>query len=162
MLPAYLFLNICKKGAWWRFRKTKICKLLYGIKVSCCVLGLHFSIHVQHWKLLLALSLYCTYVTNGIFHKFLWFMGHVVQHMGKLNVRTMFSTIFIILMMYAILLGSKNSLSTRQKYHQNSILKHYCYFSLVSVTVLELICIMIREFSKTLQFHCQVHNFFYK
>lgn len=74
----------------------------------------------------------------------------------------LFSTIFIILMMYAILLGSKNSLSTRQKYHQNSILKHYCYFSLVSVTVLELICIMIHEFSKTLQFHCQVHNFFYK
>jgi len=41
-------------------------------------------------------------------------MGHVVQYMGKLNVRTMFSTVFIIPMMYAILLGSKNSLSTRQ------------------------------------------------
>ena len=102
---------------------------------------MYFNIHVQHWKLLLALPLYYTYVTNGIFHKFLIFMGHVVQYMGKFNVRTMFSTIFIIqggsnmtgtdclqfthkksrsylnhlvLMKYTILLGSKNSLSKRQ------------------------------------------------
>jgi len=34
-------------------------------------------------------------------------MGHVVQYMGKLNVRTMFSTIFIMFMMYTIILGSK-------------------------------------------------------
>jgi hypothetical protein len=39
---------------------------LYGIKASCCALCLYFNIHVQHWKLLLALPLYYTYVTDRI------------------------------------------------------------------------------------------------
>jgi len=44
--------------------------LLFLKRLGLCLIIIREIIHMQSWKLLLALHLYCTCVNNGIFHKF--------------------------------------------------------------------------------------------
>jgi hypothetical protein len=116
MLPVYLFLNICKKK---KVPDDGSGKPKY---VKCCMaLKCHAVYFARISTFMYSTESYC-WLCPYIIHTLQmgysmtsydsWSMCFSIRE--NLDVRTMFSTVFIIFMMYTILLGSKNSLSKRQ------------------------------------------------